>query len=132
MSGEEKPALRLTEIGQGTVVRLSMVVLVVGAVATFFLMLGGIKEQVTQISSSGIEKRLTTIEVTNINIERRLSIIEAEIKVLSIPRRAEISSHLIRPTSAETESKSFPLPESLLQKRWPLSTPNPVGPPYPP
>jgi hypothetical protein len=130
MSGEGERQPRLTEIGQGTVIRLSMVLLVVGAVSAFFLQLGGIKEQISQISGSGIEKRLTTIEVTNLNIERRLMTIEAEIKVLSAPRRALFPQHLW-PTSGGTESRSSPLPGFLKQQHLPLSTSN-LGPTYPP
>jgi hypothetical protein len=115
MSGEEKQPLRLTELGQSTVVRLGVVFAVVIAVASAAVKLGSIDEKISQISSSGIEKRLTTIEVTNLNIERRLMIIEAEVKVLATAKRAEL--RYLQPTSVETTDKSRP--QQLLPIQWP-------------
>lgn len=117
MSGEDKPQ-RFTELGQSTVVRLSIALAVVIAVAAAAVKLGSIDEKISRVDGSSIERRLTTIEVTNINIERRIANMETEIKFLSAAKRAETpSSHLVRPTSEGTGDK-LPLPQ-LFPIQWP-------------
>jgi hypothetical protein len=90
-------------IGRETVIQLSVVIAIIGAVFYFATMLGGIKQEVSALTNSEIEKRLTTIEVETRGVKERLAEIAG--KLDNLTRRAGFPSHLW-PTSAETREQS--------------------------